>query len=253
MSASELIVSSTLVALAIMHSTIGELRVVRPLLRQEWDLGLPRASAEELVRYTWHLLSVAWVALAAGVLGVSPLVGILLVAVPAWLGLIVRMPSHPAWPLFLLTICASLIALDWFPTSLLAGLGLVSALTFGCLSGLHVYWSAGGRWLSDAAIPTDQDGKRPFSPSRAVTLMVAGGLSLFGAAVGARALGVGPPTLRWVVGAGAGVFLLRAAGDGRFVGFTKTVRGTAFAKADDLWFTPACVLLAFGSISALLA
>ena len=44
---------------------------------------------------------------------------------------------------------------------------------------------------------------------------------------------------------------LRLIGDGRFVGFSKRVRDTAFGRADDALFTPAVVLLWLGTASAL--
>jgi hypothetical protein len=47
------------------------------------------------------------------------------------------------------------------------------------------------------------------------------------------------------------VLSLRAVGDGRFVGFSKRVRDTAFGRADDALYTPAVVLLWFGAASAL--
>jgi hypothetical protein len=48
----------------------------------------------------------------------------------------------------------------------------------------------------------------------------------------------------------AGVLLARAVGDGRTVGLTKTVRGTAFARNDDRLFTPLCVALGLAGLRA---
>jgi len=44
---------------------------------------------------------------------------------------------------------------------------------------------------------------------------------------------------------------LRAIGDTRVAGSTKTVRNTDFARADDRYFTPIVVFLALGASGAL--
>ncbi|TWH31665.1 uncharacterized protein DUF3995, partial [Isoptericola variabilis J7] len=62
-------------------------------------------------------------------------------------------------------------------------------------------------------------------------------------------LALGEATGPWwrVLGAGAlVVLLLRVVGDGRYVGVLKRVRDTAFARADDRYWTPAVGLLAAG-------
>jgi hypothetical protein len=42
------------------------------------------------------------------------------------------------------------------------------------------------------------------------------------------------------------IFLFRAAGEFKLVGFSKSVRGTAFATWDTWLFSPLCVLLGAG-------
>jgi hypothetical protein len=119
---------------------------------------------------------------------------------------------------------------------LLSGLGV-----------LHFYWAAGGTKGKDAAIPT-KDGRPLLHPTPLGTAVV--GLVLFAMAaltavrIGwiaapafARPLNVG----LWLLSA---LFLLRAIGDFRYVGFFKRVRDSRFAKLDTVAYSPLCMCLA---------
>jgi Protein of unknown function (DUF3995) len=115
------------------------------------------------------------------------------------------------------------------------------------LSGLHLYWAAGGRGPSAATVP-QVDGRPAFVPGTVATLLVAAALACAAAIVLVRA-GVwsAPPVLATLAGWGAWVlavvFLGRALGDFRLVGFTKRVRGTAFARRDTALYSPLCAAL----------
>jgi hypothetical protein len=88
---------------------------------------------------------------------------------------------------------------------------------------------------------------RAFTPSRALTFLVAAGLlalswlslalvHVLPSPLGARGL--------WAAGAAAALlFALRTVGDFRLAGVFKQVLGTRFARWDDLLFTPLCFLL----------
>ena len=121
---------------------------------------------------------------------------------------------------------------------------------FGLLAALHVFWAFGGTWGARAAV-AEIDGRPRFVPSRGATLVVAA--ALIGAAVVmlARAgliLGFVP---RWASQGAAGVlgavFVLRAVGDFRLMGFFKSVRGTRFAVRDTWLYSPLCLLLGLGA------
>ncbi|CAM4465584.1 DUF3995 domain-containing protein [Paenibacillus tarimensis] len=115
------------------------------------------------------------------------------------------------------------------------------------LSGVHVYWMLGGRKGVRAAIPSDNGGRR-FHPSKAATGVVA--LAL--ASSGWFTLELGrmfhsslfPGWLLVYGGWGLSlVFILRAVGDFRWMGFFKTRKGTLFAEWDSILFTPLCLFL----------
>ena len=111
-----LLVSAGLTALlGIVHSGLGEARLIGPLLAPEGRTGLlaRSAKARSILRFAWHLTSLAWWGLAA-VLGALALAApgrsetavLAVVAVTlASSGLIILATSrgrHLAWPVFLL-------------------------------------------------------------------------------------------------------------------------------------------------------
>lgn len=132
------------------------------------------------------------------------------------------------------------------PSEALAG---AIAFVFALLGALHVFWAAGGRWGMAAAVP-ETEGRAAFVPSRTATLAVA--FALLGAAllVLARAAVLAHPLPGWLVRSATpvlgAVFVLRAVGDFRLVGFFKSVRGTRFAVLDTFLFSPLCLALGAG-------
>ena len=65
-----LVGSLALLVLALAHSVLGEQGILRPLFAAEWTVELPRWAVERILRFAWHLTSLAWVALAAAWMGV---------------------------------------------------------------------------------------------------------------------------------------------------------------------------------------
>lgn len=234
-----------LVLLAVLHSVLGERKLLGPLFAAGLPQGVPPlrgALARRTLRLSWHLLSIAWVSLAALVArgdgGVLTVVGAMLL-LSGLLSLAISRGRHFAWALFTVGGAAGLLG----PHVNLAGTfaaGLAAALLMG-IAALHVSWLLGSRWGLDSAIP-EVKGRPAFNPPRGLTAVVAAAFGAAGALV-VIALRAGPPW-SWLSLAGAGVFALRALGDFRLVGLTKRVRGTAFARWDDGLYTPLSVLLA---------
>jgi hypothetical protein len=130
------------------------------------------------------------------------------------------------------------------------------AIILGFVAGLHVFWAFGGSWAKGAAIP-ELNGKRVFTPSRAVTLLVAAALLIAAACALVRGEVMSASEVRslaqvgcWVL---AAVFGVRAIGEGKYVGFTKRVRNTSFARNDTRFYSPLCALLAVGFLALALA
>lgn len=124
----------------------------------------------------------------------------------------------------------------------------IAAITFGVLAILHVYWACGGRRGLSRAIPTTVDGAPVIRPGRVACGIVAAGLAACGYACIAFAGWAPSPLSRsvlrsvlWII---AALFLVRTIGDRKFVGLTRSVTGTAFARYDRWFYTPLCAMLA---------
>jgi hypothetical protein len=128
------------------------------------------------------------------------------------------------------------------------------AFVLGALAGLHVFWAFGGSWGKTLVVP-ERDGAPLSRPS--VTLLVAAALLLAatcavvrGGLVAAPGLGFAAQTGCWVL---AVVFGTRAVGEGKYIGFLKRMRKTAFARNDTWLYSPLCVALAAGFLILALA
>lgn len=115
------------------------------------------------------------------------------------------------------------------------------------LSGIHLYWMAGGRIGALAAIPSTGS-ESLFRPTAMATGFVAVALAIAGWFV----LELGEVVQRvlfpdWLLIYGgwtlASVFILRAVGDFRWVGFFKKQQRTVFAKRDTVLYSPLCLFI----------
>jgi hypothetical protein len=129
-------------------------------------------------------------------------------------------------------------------------LGILLVVLFAMLAALHIYWAVGGRWGSDAVVPTI-GGKRQINPTGPATFLV--GIALFLAMLTILGkLGLvraGVPA--WIFSCGtwflAAIFLIRVIGDFRLFGVFKRVRDTRFARWDTWLFCPLCLLISLVS------
>lgn len=128
---------------------------------------------------------------------------------------------------------------------------LTNTLILLAISGIHFFWAFGGRWGADAALPISQDGKKALSPSVFATLVVAFGLLIMALLHLEKIQILDLPITAWIDTYGlkiiAGIFLLRAIGDFRYVGFFKKIKGTTFADFDTKFYNPLCILLSFNA------
>jgi hypothetical protein len=127
----------------------------------------------------------------------------------------------------------------------------ILATAFAALAALHVYWAAGGLRGVAAAIPETDGGRPLFRPGAALTLVVAGLLTLAGATLLVR-VGIGSSFVPRVVGRygawGVAIALVtRAIGDLNYVGFFKRRRATRFARLDTRAYSPLALALGIGA------
>ncbi len=125
-------------------------------------------------------------------------------------------------------------------------LGILLAIILGILSFFHSYWAAGGRFGIGSTVPTT-GGKSLFKPSPFVTILVAAALFAAMLVVLGRLEIWGAFVPGWIFYSGTWVislvFLLRAIGDFRYVGFFKSVTDTNFAHLDTILFSPLCLFM----------
>ncbi len=132
---------------------------------------------------------------------------------------------------------------------MLTTLALINTIIFMVLSGIHFYWAMGGRWALATSLPSNPSTQDfLFKPSVMATLVVALGLFLFGLVTLQNAfnfpLGIEPRYFRWGDLVISFIFLMRAVGDFKFVGFFKRIRETPFGRNDSKFYSPLCLIIA---------
>jgi hypothetical protein len=137
---------------------------------------------------------------------------------------------------------------------ILAIILVINTTIFLLLSLLHFYWALGGRlWYADA-LPTNSNGLNRLHPSAASAFIIAFGLVFF-ALVTAGNSGIWNKPIkrkyfRYGALAIAVIFILRAIGDFKFIGFFKTITRTRFGINDTQIFSPLCLFIALLSFLA---
>ncbi len=120
-------------------------------------------------------------------------------------------------------------------------------LVFAFLSAIHFYWAFGGRWGNQAVFPTKDDNVKPKMPGILATLIVAFGLLIIGLFILNQTGFLNFTTPLWLNKFGlwiiAGVFILRAVGDFKYVGFFKKIKQTKFGINDTKYYSPLCLTI----------
>ena len=129
-------------------------------------------------------------------------------------------------------------------------ISMLLILTFLFLSGLHVYWAFGGKWGSEAVLPTKNENINVIMPGVFITLLVAFGLLSFAGIIllNETFLNIKIPFWLdfikknglWLI---AGIFTLRAIGDFKYVGFFKKIKLTKFGQNDTKYYSPLCLVI----------
>lgn len=139
---------------------------------------------------------------------------------------------------------------------MITALLLTNSFIFTILAFVHIYWAFGGTWAAFAIIPTDSNGRRRFRPAfititaAATILLVFAWIDL--ASTGLVAESVPDKILSHAVAAIGLLFLIRAIGDFKYVGFAKRYRKTIFARRDTMIFTPLCLIISVLHLSLFL-
>jgi hypothetical protein len=138
-------------------------------------------------------------------------------------------------------------------------LAVVLISIFFLLSALHFYWAVGGKWAFETALPSDESGTVAFKPGFWACAIVGFSVFVFGILVawyvGWISISFLPSFLQNAVWLIALIFLFRALGDFRYVGFFKQLKTTAsclpadkFAELDTKVYSPLCLFMGLSAL-----
>jgi len=120
-------------------------------------------------------------------------------------------------------------------------LSVILFVTYFSIALIHFYWLFGGEKWINKALPTDKNGKRVLNPGKFETVIVTFGLLLFAfyyfLKIGQFEIEI--PRLiteysGWIISV---IFIIRAIGDFKYVGFFKKIKHTEFGKLDTTYFS----------------
>jgi len=125
-------------------------------------------------------------------------------------------------------------------------------ITFLFLSSIHFYWATGGTLGYLSSLPTNENGSILLAPTIFDCIIVATILFVFTLiytfSIKDRKSKIFNSLIKlgqWVIPI---LFLIRAVGDFKYVGFFKQVTTTEFSRMDSYFFTPLCLLISFVGI-----
>jgi len=126
-------------------------------------------------------------------------------------------------------------------------LSIILFLTFTVLGGFHFYWLFGGIWGLEKVIPTKGNEVSTMSIPKLATLIVGLVLVLFGLIYLMKSGLINVQTPNWIINYGywiiPSIFIIRAIGDFKYVGFFKKIQNTEFGKSDSRLFSPLCLTI----------
>ena len=124
---------------------------------------------------------------------------------------------------------------------MIKSLSVILVAIYFVIALIHLYWLfSGEKWL-DKALPTDKNGKRVLNPGKFETVIVTLGLLLFAFyyLLKIELFEIEIPKLiteycGWII---SSIFIIRAIGDFKYVGFFKKIKDTKFAEFDAKYFS----------------
>jgi len=123
---------------------------------------------------------------------------------------------------------------------------LLSLILIG-LGIIHFNWVIGGKYGFSESLPTKESGERVLNPKKIDSAIVGIGLTAFGIFYlfksGLIEYNLPESIMKygtWIVPI---IFLLRAIGEFKYIGFFKSVKNTNFGKLDSKFFSPLCLVI----------
>ena len=127
-------------------------------------------------------------------------------------------------------------------------IGLFLFFTFFFLSVIHFFWGLGGKWGANAAIPTNGNNEKVMNPKLFECFVVAFGMLGLGLfiLIKSNILSFNLPNwlMKYGLWAVSIIFILRAIGEFKYVGFFKKIKSTQFSRLDTKYYSPLCLAVA---------
>jgi hypothetical protein len=131
-------------------------------------------------------------------------------------------------------------------------LSILLSLILILLGMIHFNWVIGGKFGFEESLPTKENGERVLNPKRIDSAIVGIGLTAFGIFYMLKSGLIEYNLPEWIMKYGSWIiptiFLLRAIGEFKYVGFFKSVKETDFGKLDTKLFSPLCLVIAISGI-----
>lgn len=126
-------------------------------------------------------------------------------------------------------------------------LSVILSVIFIGLGLIHFNWVVGGKFGFSESLPTKESGERVINPKKIDSAIVGIGLTSFAIFYLLKSGLIAFNLHEWVMSIGSWIipliFLLRAMGDFKYIGFFKTVKTTEFGKRDSKLFSPLCTVI----------
>ncbi len=120
-------------------------------------------------------------------------------------------------------------------------------LVFTILGFIHFNWVFGGKWGFEKTLPTKETGERVLNPKKYDSAIVGLALTSFGLFYLLKTGLIDIQMPNWLVTYGGwiipGIFILRAIGEFKYLGFFKKIKNTEFGKLDSKLFSPLCMVI----------
>ncbi|MCX2745492.1 DUF3995 domain-containing protein [Mangrovivirga sp. M17] len=124
---------------------------------------------------------------------------------------------------------------------------LILSFIFLILGLIHLNWVIGGEFGFAQSLPTKENGERILNPKKADSAIVGIGLIFFAMFYIFKSGIINHQIPGWVMKYGGwiipSIFILRAIGDFKYVGFFKKLKDTDFGKRDTKFFSPLCLII----------
>lgn len=126
-------------------------------------------------------------------------------------------------------------------------LSIVLSIILFVLGLIHFNWVVGGKFGFAESLPTKENGQRVLNPKKTDSAIVGTGLIMFGFFYLFKSGIIEYNLAAWILKYGGWMipilFLLRAIGEFKYIGFFKSVKKTEFGKLDTKLFSPLCLLI----------